>query len=726
MKKLKVFISSLLLTTSPSLLVYPQTPQVIEHVETKDEPRPLLSYDEILHLLEEIESGEIEKRSSPEELVKINHFLALLAREGALPEESEENLTLEEDIEELLNERESLFEYAFSLAPFGDHLIFATTVNENGEIVLCKSWVDRQLKKAKKFIEKHKKAIIIGAAIAVAAAVVIVGIVAATSAAAAAAGAAAASDSDKSGSDKKEPASSPSAPSNETATEAPALKSAIDEQINSFKENLVKEEFLQPNRTAHEALSIEENGRALGALFAHESLKNLQKEMSENLILSQEIQSLGSQYPSLLEKNTTLDFGHPEIDRLFSTDYTPLFATPETDFTSLSYQVRGEKALSYGYYDQAVHDFGKVIELGPTNPLPYLERGIAHFNLGQYDRSLEDYRQFSSQSQKTNPLSVSEFSLGFAKGLPTGVYESGEGMLLFLADFVTHPIYTAEQIVDSVNKLVNLARNDEWEMIAEALSPEMYQLVTEWETLPSDKRGELAGYALGKHGTDIFAPGGLVKLASKSVKGAQELATVWKNIQIAHKTLVLEAAAEIGNTTKIAEIVETGQRSVQLADGLGFTSSEMGQLKKAGRLEEVVNNTLEDILKNPKLSESYKLFERAEAFLEPHGKKFMSESQIRDLIHQTGIRTFPRPVGIPENFRVRLSDGGAGILYVHPEHTHTSIRVMPGKPHSPNLNQQNAYVIYMRNGKALDKHGNIVNKKSPEAHIPLEEFVYRD
>ena len=104
----------------------------------------------------------------------------------------------------------------------------------------------------------------------------------------------------------------------------------------------------------------------------------------------------------------------------------------------------------------------------------------------------------------------------------------------------------------------------------------------------------------------------------------------------------------------------------------------------------------------------------------------MPESQARELIHQTGIRTFPRPQRIPENFRVKLSNEGAGMKYVHPEHEHTYIRVMPGKPHSPWPHQRNPYVSRMKDGKPLDKFGNTVSAESPEAHIPIKEFVYGD
>ncbi len=52
---------------------------------------------------------------------------------------------------------------------------------------------------------------------------------------------------------------------------------------------------------------------------------------------------------------------------------------------------------------------------------------------------------------------------------------------------------------------------------------------------------------------------------------------------------------------------------------------------------------------------------------------------------------------------------------------------MPGKPHSPFSHQQKPYVVQMKDGKAFDKQGNLILlPEKPEAHIPLEEFVYRE
>jgi tetratricopeptide (TPR) repeat protein len=697
----------------------------------------VLSYDDMLRLLDEIESGELENKCTPQQVEKITNFVAFLAKEGVLPDHSPESLSLDDDIEDLLNGADNFYADAISFVTPGEYQyrIIPAILYGNGDVVLCKSWLKKQWKHVRKFAKKHKKALIIGAAVVVATAVVVVAVVAASSAAAAsaasaagAAGAGAASSNKPNKKEEKEDSSSTSIPSGTTTTqEAPLLKAAIDNQVSSFKENVIQNQFFQPTNPAiqNQGLSWEENARALGSLFAHHGLNDLQHQLPYHLGLSREVQDIHSKYTFPIPGGyQDASVGHPEIDRKFSTDYTSLYSNPgqEVDFNTLSYQVRGERALAFGYYNQAVQDLGKAIEANPTHLLPYLKRGVAHFGLGEYDRSLEDYKQFTSQAPTS--LSVSEFSLGFAKGLPKGIYESGEGMLLFFAEFATHPIHTSEQMVSSITKLVDLVRNDKWGLVAEALSPEMHQLVTQWENLTSEKRGELAGYVLAKNGTDILLPGGLVKVACRSVKGAQELAAFCKNIKIAQETLVLEAAAEIGNGAKIAEVLEAGQRTARLADELGFTAREMGELKQAGKLEETLSNTFENISRNPVARESFELFDRAQEFLKPF-KEFMSESQCRELIHKTGIPTFPRPANIPENFRVRISNKGAGMIYLHPEHTHTSIRVMPGKPHSPFPYQQKPYVIYKKNGETLDKFGNVVDSAASEAHIPIEKFLFK-
>ena len=93
------------------------------------------------------------------------------------------------------------------------------------------------------------------------------------------------------------------------------------------------------------------------------------------------------------------------------------------------------------------------------------------------------------------------------------------------------------------------------------------------------------------------------------------------------------------------------------------------------------------------------------------------------LIKETGIPTFARPHGIPDNYRVKISREGAGIKYVHPTNDQIFIRVMLARIHSKNPFQRENYIAWHKDGKRLDKYGNSVKKKSKEAHIPIDEFI---
>jgi hypothetical protein len=64
--------------------------------------------------------------------------------------------------------------------------------------------------------------------------------------------------------------------------------------------------------------------------------------------------------------------------------------------------------------------------------------------------------------------------------------------------------------------------------------------------------------------------------------------------------------------------------------------------------------------------------------------------------------------------------------YVHPTDEGTYVRIMPGKPHSDFPHQREPYVSHMVHGKALDNNGNYVGRNAPEAHIPLNVFIYRE
>jgi hypothetical protein len=172
------------------------------------------TYDKIIQMLEDLESGELEKRYSPMQLTKVNDYLAILAKEGILPNELEEKMSVEEDTYDLIYGENSVFQLTRYLENNYDYIIIPAVLNvySGYNIVPCGK-IGRAWEETKKFVKKHKKAIIIGAVIAVVVTVVVVAVVVASSssAVAAAAGAAGAvaspGTSDSSHSESKEESS---------------------------------------------------------------------------------------------------------------------------------------------------------------------------------------------------------------------------------------------------------------------------------------------------------------------------------------------------------------------------------------------------------------------------------------------------------------------------------------------------------------------------------------
>ena len=123
---------------------------------------------------------------------------------------------------------------------------------------------------------------------------------------------------------------------------------------------------------------------------------------------------------------------------------------------------------------------------------------------------------------------------------------------------------------------------------------------------------------------------------------------------------------------------------------------------------------------------SIQKFKKAEEYLSPYKGVYMPEAKLRNLIKEAGLEAVPRPKGVPENFRVKVADKYSGIVYMHPDHNNLSVRVMFGKPHSPNPAQRTPYVVYQKDGNFLNKDGTFVSSSSKDAHIPYEEFKFRE
>ncbi|MGL4348413.1 MAG: hypothetical protein ACRCSV_03020 [Chlamydiales bacterium] len=154
--------------------------------------------------------------------------------------------------------------------------------------------------------------------------------------------------------------------------------------------------------------------------------------------------------------------------------------------------------------------------------------------------------------------SSSEFGVGFAKGLASGIKDAGVEFGGFIADAVIHPINTSADIWKSCCLLKELAASAEWNAISQVLSPDAHKLITSWDSLSMEERGELAGHAFGKHGGDFFIPGATSKVVSAGLSEIKQLRKVCKAVKNAEKALVLEGLVEEG-----ASVAAKGTHSVE-------------------------------------------------------------------------------------------------------------------------------------------------------------------
>ncbi len=319
----RLILHTILFLTLPTTAGYPQAEFKVVSVQEEASVLPTPSFDDILNLLEDLEEGELEERCGPEDLERINHFLANLAQQGAIPGEFEEDSELQNDIQELLEGKPNLF--AYSMLREGEYIALPAVYYGDAEAILCKSWIKKQWKQTKKFVKKHKKTIIIGAAVVVAAAIVVGVVVATSTAGAAAAGAAASRSGKKDQSEADEVA----------ADDPPILHSVMEEHITDFKEAVMEEGQIQASsQSGLEDAMFEEQVRHFGSALAHQTLEGIVELtpppklevllgassllIPNDLITSKELEK---------DLENIVAAGHEKIDQAFDTEqagyYTP-------------------------------------------------------------------------------------------------------------------------------------------------------------------------------------------------------------------------------------------------------------------------------------------------------------------------------------------------------------------------------------------------------------------
>ncbi len=222
----------------------------------------------------------------------------------------------------------------------------------------------------------------------------------------------------------------------------------------------------------------------------------------------------------------------------------------EASLASNIYTSEGEAEVEAALYDDAIPSLSKAIERNPLNKEAYFERAIAYFEKGDFDLSLKDYlaseKGFDLDSNQDS-WEISQFALGITVGGARGLGEataqflpsicaSVHGMGNLLWTTVSQPIEAPKQFAAATIEFCNFLRTSNKAELAEGLVPELYKLVVDWDDLSNRERGELAGYVLGKYGTDILLP----VAALKGVKFVQ----AYHGIRKAEKLCTLETLAK--------------------------------------------------------------------------------------------------------------------------------------------------------------------------------------
>ncbi len=322
----------------------------------------LLTYDQVLDLLDIIESDDFMEIYSPEDLEKINQFLVYLAKAGVIEDDPEEEEVLK-DCEELLRGASNICEncvysnnpYAFSIVPAISYGQIEISVCKNFGKKLLSSFlpIDKhRYYQSKKFVAKNRKPILIGEAVlATTAVVAAVGPSVIAYACAAAA-----------------PALVPEkeASNDSSQNEQCNTRDIIADRVETIKEEVKESDNFQKNvsMNRYEELSFGEKVRSVGSDVAHQILDEIGSFTIQGAEMQDGIKTIGKKFlPDTVSSSNAaspqsnaeewqkkIAAGHEKIDGVFSTDqawkYTPEGKESKMEMTNAVIPFPGKSVLS--------------------------------------------------------------------------------------------------------------------------------------------------------------------------------------------------------------------------------------------------------------------------------------------------------------------------------------------------------------------------------------------
>jgi tetratricopeptide (TPR) repeat protein len=327
-----------------------------------------------------------------------------------------------------------------------------------------------------------------------------------------------------------------------------------------------------------------------------------------------------------------------------------------------------------GQYHDAILSLNTAIKIDPYNKEAYFERAVAYYEQGDINQALSDYLASDVKSSDFSDESFSmEYASGLYEGLKRGMHEEINNGSLISIPLSTLAFWTVLKGVEIspwyVKATLGCVGAVGTGLLANEITTELKEIVTTWDQLEQKERGDLLGYIIGKHGIEIF-----------TAYGSAKCMKAYQNLRKANNALNFESSL----------LDKVGAQSIK---------TRLKGIEKYQKDRDYIQKTF--------------------------GRHTYPEHEIRDHLQKMGYDIAKRPAGIPDNYLTRFTKKECGISYIHPKGAMVEeIRIMPGNINSPNPAQQQKYVTHLRNGEAKTVNGENINRKSKDAHIPVDEYIY--
>ncbi len=212
--------------------------------------------------------------------------------------------------------------------------------------------------------------------------------------------------------------------------------------------------------------------------------------------------------------------------------------------------IEGQFRLEYGQYAEAVVCLTSAIQNNPMQQEAYFERAVAYFELGEFDKAVQDYLTIEHQPSSLFNT-VPYLSAGITVGIIAGAKEAAvefipeslstlRGMGKGLWALLEHPLEASKDFVDAALQIIDYLRSQSSLEIAQNLIPELRELIQNYDQLSHYERGRLIGHAIGKYGADIL----VCKYSMVALKA-------YRDLKKANQMMTLEALANPTNAKQI-------------------------------------------------------------------------------------------------------------------------------------------------------------------------------